>query len=334
VTKAAALCVGAGALGWASAAAPWQLFAAAVVSGAGWGGTSAAALNAIVSPWFVRARPAALGMAYNGASVGGMIFSPLWVAAIGTLGFPMAAASVGLLMVLVAWVLADRLLFRSPQEMRLAPDGDAPSLPPASVTSPSARPLPGRRLWRDFRFMTLSAGMAFGLFAQAGLVAHLFSLLAPALGAQQAGFAMGLVTVMAIAGRTLLGRLMPSGADRRLVACGGYAAQLAGSIVLMVAGATSVPLLLLGVVLFGAGFGNATSLPPLIAQVEFVKDDVQRVVALIVGIAQGTFAFAPAILGLLRDFAPGAAANAGMYVFAAAALFQALAIGAFLAGRR
>ena len=34
----------------------------------------------------------------------------------------------------------------------------------------------------------------------------------------------------------------------------------------------------------GIGFGNATSLPPLIAQVEFVKDDVMRVVALIVGI--------------------------------------------------
>src|SRR5262245_40449433 len=117
VTKAAALCLGAGALGWATAAAPWQLFAAAVVSGAGWVGTSAAALNAIVSPWFVRARPAALGMAYNGASIGGVIFSPLWVAAIGTLGFPMAAASVGLLMVLVAWVLADRLLFRTPQDL-------------------------------------------------------------------------------------------------------------------------------------------------------------------------------------------------------------------------
>src|SRR5262245_4169473 len=259
MTKAAALCLGAGVLGWATAAAPWQLFAAAAVSGAGWGGTSAAALNAIVSPWFERARPAALGMAYNGASVGGVIFSPLWVAAIATLGFPMAAASVGLLMLLVAWALSDRLLFRTPHEMRLAPDGDAPSLPPASVTSSSARPLPGRLLWRDFRFMTLSAGMAFGLFAQAGLMAHLFSLLAPALGAQQAGFAMGLVTVMAIAGRSLLGRLMPSGADRRLVACGSCAAQLTGSIVFMVAGGTSVSLLLLGVVLFGAGFGNATS---------------------------------------------------------------------------
>ena len=65
-----------------------------------------------------------------------------------------------------------------------------------------------------------------------------------------------------------------------------------------------MPLLLLGVILFGVGIGNATSLPPLIAQTEFVKDDVPRVVALIVGIAQGTFAFAPAAFGLIREFAP------------------------------
>ena len=32
-----------------------------------------------------------LAMAYNGGSIGGVIFSPLWVAAIGALGFPLAA---------------------------------------------------------------------------------------------------------------------------------------------------------------------------------------------------------------------------------------------------
>jgi hypothetical protein len=83
--------------------------------------------------------------------------------------------------------------------------------------------------------VTLSAGMAMGLFAQIGLTAHLFSLLVPALGAQRAGLAFGLVTAMAVAARTLLGWLMPVGADRRLLACIGYVAQLTGSIVLIAA---------------------------------------------------------------------------------------------------
>jgi MFS family permease len=329
-TKVAALCLAGGAVGWAIATAPWQLFVAGLVGGIGWGGMSAAALNAIVAPWFVRSRPVALAMAYNGASVGGIILSPLWVVAIGTLGFPLAAASIGLVIVVATWFLADRLLFRTPEAMQLVPDGSTGGTLPASVTSMAAKPLPGRLLWRDARFLTLAAGMTLGLFAQVGLMAHLFSLLTPVLGARQAGLAMGLVTVMAITGRTVLGWAMPQGADRRLVACASYAAQFAGSLVLIAAAGASVPLLLIGVVLFGVGFGNATSLPPLIAQVELVKEDVQRVVALIVGISQGAYAFAPVLFGLLREVGGG---DGGAAVYALAASTQILAIAAFLAGR-
>ena len=85
-----------------------------------------AAVNAIVSPWFARDRPAALAAAYNGANVGGIIFSPLWAAAIGVLGFPIAAAAIGLVMVLVMWVLADRVFARTPNQVGLNPDGDPP----------------------------------------------------------------------------------------------------------------------------------------------------------------------------------------------------------------
>jgi len=336
VTKVGALSLAVGILGWSTATEPWQLFLATALSGAGWGAMSAAAINAIVSPWFVRTRPAALAMAYNGGSIGGVVFSPLWVAAIGMLGFATAAAAIGLVVALTMWVLTDLVFSRTPEQMGRTPDGDAPGTRPTSLTSPAARPLPGALLWRNRKFLALSAGMALGLFAQIGLVAHLYSLLSPALGAQQAGLAMGLATALAIAGRTAIGWAMPLGADRRLVACAGYGAQLTGSIVLIVAAGTSVPLLLLGVVLFGIGFGNSTSLPPLIAQVKFVKDDVMRVVALIVGISQGAYAFAPAAFGLIRELAPhaaDAAPGAAPYLFAAAALVQALAMCAFLAGR-
>jgi hypothetical protein len=335
VTKAGALALALGVFGWASVTAPWQLLAVALLSGAGWAAMSAAAINAIVSPWFVRARPAALGMAYNGGSIGGVVFSPLWVVAVGWLGFHVAAAAIGVVMLITVWALADTVFARTPRQMGLSPDGDAAGTPAPAVTSPAARPLPGALLWHDLRFVTLAAGMALGLFAQIGLIAHLFSLLVPALGAQLAGLAMGLATASAIAGRTLVGWAMPVGADRRLVACVSYAVQIAGSIVLMAAAGESVPLLLIGVVLFGAGIGNATSLPPLIAQVEFVNDDVQRAVALIVAIGQGAYAFAPAAFGLIRELSPYAAQPGAAPIFFAVATFiQVLAIGAFLAGRR
>ena len=113
-----------------------------------------------------------------------------------------------------------------------------------------------------------------------------------------------------------------------------YVVQIAGSIAFLLAAGESVPMLLVGVVLFGFGIGNATSLPPLIAQVEFVKADVTRVVPLIVAIGQGTYAFAPAVFGLIRELWPsGGAAGAAPYLFVVAAAIQVAAIGAFLLGR-
>ncbi|MBL8691792.1 MAG: MFS transporter [Rhodospirillaceae bacterium] len=328
VTKAGALSLGLGVLGWAAAATPWQLFAATLLSGAGWVAMGAAAVNAIVSPWFVRNRPAALATAYNGASIGGVIFSPLWVVAIDALGFPVAAAAICTAMAVAIWLLAGRVFSRTPEQMGQSSDGDASGVAAAPVTLSSVRPLPGRALWRDPRFVTLALGMALGLFAQIGLIAHLFSLLVPALGAQAAGIATGVATAAAIGGRTLVGWLMPAGADRRLVASASYTVQIAGSIALLVAAGDNVALLILGVVLFGAGIGNATSLPPLIAQVEFAREDVGRVVALIVAIGQGTYAFAPAAFGLVRELLPSPV------LFMLAAAIQGLAIAALFAGRR
>jgi MFS family permease len=326
-----------GLIGWALASEPWHLYVAAVLSGVGWSSMSAVAINAIVSPWFVRARPAALGMAYNGGSIGGVLFSPLWVLAISTLGFAYAAATLSLTAALIIWVIAATLFARTPEQMGLLPDGDTRGTTATQITSPFARPLPGRLLWRDRRFLTLTAAMALSLLAQLGLVSQLFSLLLPAFGAYYAGVGIALVTATAVVGRLLIGRFMPLDADRRIATCIGYGVQFAGSLAFLAADGTSVPLLVLGIILFGAGFGNATSLPPLVAQVEFVREEVQRVVALVVGIGQAVFAFGPATFGLIREMtthAESANPGAAPWVFIAAAVLQSLAIVAMLAGRR
>jgi len=335
ITIVGSLCMACGVVGWALAVAPWQLFVATVLTGLGWGTMSAPAINALVAPWFARKRPAALGMAYNGGSIGGVIFSPLWVAAVGLLGFLGSAAVIAGVMLLLVWTIAALLFSRTPQHMGLQPDGDAPTTTPTRKYAPIA-PLPGNALWRDRKFLTLSAGMAFGLFAQIGLVAHLFTLMTPALGAQNAGLAMGFVTLLAIVGRTAMGYLMPPAADRRLIACAGYVLQCAGSLTLLASGGTSVPLLLSGIVLFGCDFGNATSLPPLIAQLEFADEDVPRAVSLVVASAQAAYAFAPATFGVIRDLLPasGVTSNGGAGVFIFAATVQAIAIALFYTGRR
>jgi len=340
VTRAGALTLLAGLVGWSLAAAPWQLFLAAGLSGAGWVTMGAAAVNAIVAPWFVRNRPAALAAAYNGASIGGLVFSPLWVAAIAALGFTVAALAIGLTMAAAAWIIAGRLLGRGPEAMGLKPDGDAPAgagaAPATRPATPPAAALSGRALWRSPRFLTLAAGMALGLFAQIGMVTHLFSLLVPALGAGMAGLAMGVGTGSAILGRMLVVWMMRPGVDRRLYACGNYLVQLTGALVLVAADGASAPLLWLGVLLFGAGIGNATSMPPMIAQTEFAAVDVARVVALIVAMGQATYAFAPAAFGQVRSLDPtdSMATGAAPTFFLAVAAVQAMAILVFFLGRR
>src|SRR6516225_816332 len=156
-TKAGAISLAVGILGWASATAPWQLFVATLFSGAGWAAMGGAVVNAIISPWFVRTRPAALSMAYNGASIGGVVFSPLWAGGIALLGFPIAAAAIGIVMALTMWGLADRLLSQTPQQMGLQPDNDVQRPPPVAAPAPAARPRLGSTLWRDSKFLTLSA---------------------------------------------------------------------------------------------------------------------------------------------------------------------------------
>ncbi|MCJ2092385.1 MFS transporter [Methylobacterium sp. J-072] len=326
VTFAGAVVLALGVLGWACAQTPGQLYAAALLTGAGWPALGAAAVNAMIAPWFVARRPAALSMAYNGASIGGVLFSPLWVALIGRVGFPAAALIVGAVMVGTLGLLALIVLPRTPGGMGQIPDGNAGAAANPKMESAPMRPV--ARLAHDRAFLTLSLGMALALFAQIGLIAQFVSVLAPALGTQGAGLAAGLSTAAAIAGRMLVGWCMPAGADRRAVAALNLLVQALGCGVLILSGSTDVALLLLGIVLVGSSIGNATSLPPLIAQVEFAQADAPRVVALIVALSQAAYAFAPALFGLLRQLGSDNA------IFWAAAAIQLAASGAYLAGCR
>ncbi len=67
-------------------------------------------MNLIVSPWFEKKRPAALSLAYNGSSLGGVLFSPLWVALIAELGFALGAGVVGVVTVLCIGFVCRRYL--------------------------------------------------------------------------------------------------------------------------------------------------------------------------------------------------------------------------------
>jgi predicted MFS family arabinose efflux permease len=268
--------------------------------------TTGAAINAIVAPWFDNERPKALSMAFNGASIGGLIFTPLWAVAIGRFGFATTAVFMGIAALAVLWPVSTRYLRAGP--------GVAAGTTPSTLTNAA--------LLRDRGFLAISAAFALGLFAQVGLFAHLVTRLAPVVGTDGAALAVSLVTMCAVFGRSLFRRLLRDD-NRRQVAALNFLVQAAGTMFLTLA--SSTPALVSGCVLFGLGVGNLVSLPPLIIQKEFATGDVSKAVALMVAITQAVFAFAPAMLGAVRDIASGY-----VWSFGVAAAIQLASAGIIL----
>lgn len=309
-TVGGAVVAAAGAIAWTNAREVWQLVPALLLSGAGWSAMSGAALNLIVAPWFERDRARAISTAFNGASIGGLLFAPLWTTLIAHAGLEAAGTMVAFATVIIVCPLAWLVLRRA-----------------APITAPKGAPPKTRRtLVAQPGFMSLSAAFALGLFVQIGLFAHLIARLEPAFGPTIASFAISLATLFAVLGRSLMGRLLGEH-DRRLAAAANFLVQAIGTL-LLAFGEGMAPLAL-GCVLFGLGVGNVVSLPPLIAQREFRPADVGTAVALVTAINQAVFAFAPVIFGGLRD-------TIGAYseVFLAGAVLQAVAAGIIVLGRR
>jgi MFS family permease len=295
VTRAGIVAFALGVLGWSHAAEPWQVYVAALLTGAGWAATSGAAVNAFVAPWFVADRARALSHAYNGASIGGVVFTPVWVLLIDRLGFAGATVLVSSLLVLVLWPLIGRVLGATPLQRGVNTDGAA-----FAVAAPNADVAPSSRrdLLGDWQFMSLSVAFSIGIFAQMGLITHMVLRVAPVLGDFGGAFALSLATFAAIVGRMTAARLAGV-MSRRVIAAGNFLVQACGSL-LLVAGA-SAPALLAGCVLFGLGIGNLLSLPPLILQAERPAGDVARALGLLTAINQMLYAFAPGAFGLMRD---------------------------------
>ncbi|MGO4321044.1 MFS transporter [Pseudomonas sp. KB_12] len=325
ITLLGSIVLGIGVNIWAHANQLWVLYTGAVCSGIGWVTLGAAAVNTLIAPWYVKERPKALGKAYNGASLGGVIFSPLWVLLIERFGFAMAALVISIVAVLLIGVFAFLVFNKSPQSLGQHPDhADQPEPVPISA---GATPWTAMQTLRSASFRTLAAGMSLGLFAQIGLIAHLYSILVGRMGAHDASFAMGLATASAMGGRYVAARLMIQGMNRRQLACLGYAIQMLGTLMLL--GLDLHPTVAwIAVVLIGSGIGNATSLPPLIAQTEFSREQTARVIALMVAISQATYAFAPALFGLVRSLFTDPN-HAIVAVVTAAVVVQGLAIWSF-----
>ena len=276
---------------------PWQLYPVFLVMSLGWGAMSGAAINIILAPWWERRRGLVVSLAFNGATLGGVIVAPLLVPLIGLVGFARALAIAALVLLVVLLAVATGIMRRGPEALGLGPDGD----PARSTPAP---PSVGDGRWRrdalrTWRFWSVSAPFALGLAAQVGVLTHLVALVTPALGPGGAAGAVSTTTTAALIGRLATGFVVDR-LNRRVVASVTLVIQIVG--LALLARAPSAVGVYAGCALFGLGVGNLTTLPGLILAVEWPRERFSALVGLVVGINQFTFAFGPSLVGVLRDW--------------------------------
>ena len=278
---------------------PWQLYPAFLVMSVGWGAMSGAAINIILAPWFQRRRGLVVSLAFNGATLGGVLVTPALMLLIGLVGFTRALATAALVILVVLLVVAAGVMRRGPEALGIGPDGDPPRSTPAGSSTG------GERRWRrgalrTWRFWSVSAPFALGLAAQVGVLTHLVALVTPALGAGGAARVVSATTAAALVGRLVTGFVVDR-LNRRLVASATLVSQLIG--LALLAHGPSVAGVYAGCALFGLGVGNLTTLPGLILAAEWPRERFSTLVGLVVGINQFTFAFGPSLVGVARDWA-------------------------------
>src|SRR3989454_1323359 len=181
---------------------PWQLYPVFLVMSVGWGLMSGAAINIILAPWFQRRRGLAVSIAFNGATLGGVIVAPTLIPLIAVLGFTRALVIAGLVSFGAVIAVAAAVMRRGPEALGLGPDGEAA---PSAIAAPgvaAARRWRGGAL-RTWRFWSVSAPFAPRLAAQGGVLTHLVALVTPAVDAGGAPRAPGATTGAGPVGRLL-----------------------------------------------------------------------------------------------------------------------------------
>jgi MFS family permease len=268
---------------------PWQLYLANALLAFSWAGTSLGMITNTLGLWFDRKRGMAISLALNGASFGGIVGTPLLLAAIGHFGFSRGMTVSAAVMVVLMVPVVLLCVGRPPV---LASSGavdaaDAPS--PAQIRA---------RAIRDIGFLSVSSAFALVLFAQVGFIVHLISFLDSVISRERAAIAVALLTAMAVVGRVLFSFVIDR-LNQRLASSLSFVSQAFA--LLIIINVHNDYALIAACALFGFSVGNLITLPALIVQREFDPRSFGVLVSLITAINQITYAFGPGVVGLLRD---------------------------------
>lgn len=302
----------------------WHVIGSFLVLGLGMVCLSTNTVGSTLAPWFERFQGRAMSTSMLGASIAGMVSTPLMMSGIKAWGFKTTAILAAMTTVSLILPLALIVLKKRPQDMGLHPDG-------LERHPHEQAPIPVR--WNlkqaatTLQFRTVVVAFGIGLLVQVGFLSHHVPIAIPVLGVEGAATVVFGAGVSSLIGRLLLARY----ADHLDV-------RLVGTYVLVVAAASLLGLALLPTtwafvvfsVTYGLTCGNVTTLSPIIVRREFGAASFGVVYGLAAALIQLTMAFGPTIYGVVRDWF-------GSYVpvlLICAVLNLVAAASAFFGGRR
>lgn len=278
---------------------PWQLYLAFITLGIGMSCLTTNMIGSTLAPWFERYQGRAMSMAMLGASIGGMIGTPLLMAGIRLWGFQMTMLVGGLIAIVIIWPLALFVVKTRPQDVGQLPDG-LPQQLQIDQLAPITWSVRKALATKQFQTQVIAFGLAF--MVQVGFISHHVSIAIPIVGVHLAATAVFIAAVAAFVGRLLLTRY----ADRINIRATGAGVFVFGGVAL---GAMSFyqgawAFMLLSVA-YGLTIGNVTTLAPMIIRKEFGAASFGAVFGLAAALNQLSMAMGPSFYGLLRDLLGG-----------------------------
>ena len=289
-----AFTMAAGLLGLGFATSIAQVWFAFAVMGIGWASLSAAAMAAMIAPWFDKHQGRAVSLAALGASMGGIVGVPVLLFAIAHAGLAatMIAASVAIVVALVPIALF--VMKRSPAELGLLPDGSgaanekAAGAPTWTLRAAASTPA----LW------TVIVAFSIGMFVQVGFLTHQVSILTAELSPALVSVAASTTAIVALLARLLLAGIV-DGIDQRLFSA---AVLLLAAMVYGVLAAFPQPIVLIaGCAVFGLTMSNVTILSAIVVRREFGAASFGAVFGFASSIIQVATALGPSFYGVLRE---------------------------------
>jgi len=292
----------------------WMFYAAFMVMSLGHSLGGWVPVTTVLNNWFDRHRAKAMGWSNTVSRLGGLLLVPALAFAIDPdqdrLGWELAALSLGIFTLLIAWPLS-QLIRDRPEDYGELPDGDLPASspvipiehgapnPPANEPKPRTIDFTATQALRTPAFWFISLGHGFTSMVIIAIMAHLGLLMKDqGFDVQTTGWVISVYSGVSMASQVFGGYV----GDRIPLRIAIFIfTTIQAAAVLLLTAATTISMVYLFAVLFGIGFGGRNPLTTAIRGDYFGRASFGKILGISTVPMNFLLLIAPPLAGYMRD---------------------------------